>query len=378
MLTSSDKAIILPILKSIGAYVYLVDVLEDGTFHYFAINWSEDDDIGLTCPGTIVGKRPEEVFEIERAGKLIQCYKRCLELQSTIEFEVSFESKSGRQWVNHFIAPIFDLRGCIVRIMGTIVNITERKKAEEELIKHRDHLNELVEERTYALQKINEELEREIAERKKMEKQIMASLKEKEMLLREIRHRGMNNIQIVFGLMDIQSDYIKDKQCLEIFKCFRNQITSMSLAHKTLYESEELPYINFHEYINKLANRLYQSYGVITDRVALVINIDDVTLGVNTALYCGLTINELLSNSLKYAFPDSRNGEIKIILRSSDKNEYELIFSDNGRGIPEELDIKETDTIGLKMVGLFVEDMLRGKIDLNRGRGTEFVIKFKV
>jgi two-component sensor histidine kinase len=235
-----------------------------------------------------------------------------------------------------------------------------------------------VKERTNALQKTNEELEQEIRERKSMEERIKSSLKEKEMLLQEIRHRGNNNMQIVFGLMDIQSSYIKDEQCMDIFTCLRNQIISMSLAHKTLYESEELPYINFDEYIHKLAERLYQSYSVSTDRIALNINVDNVSLGVNTALYCGLTINELLSNSLKHAFPDNRKGEIEITCGPGEKNEYELRISDNGIGIPEDMDMKKSKTLGFKMAGLFVERMLGGKIDLNRAKGTEFITRFTV
>ena len=133
MLTSSDTAQVLPILRSIGAFVYLVDVLDDGYFRYFAVNWSEDADIELPYKGSIVGKRPDDVFELEHASRIKQYYRQCIDQRSQIEFEGSFVSPSGKRFTNHFLSPLYDLNGRIVRIMGTIVDITRRKEAEKAL-----------------------------------------------------------------------------------------------------------------------------------------------------------------------------------------------------------------------------------------------------
>lgn len=246
------------------------------------------------------------------------------------------------------------------------------------------HLNKFLEIRVLPRFDSNDELEglihivRDITERKIMGERIKASLKEKDLLLKEIHHRVGNNLQVIYSLLHMQSAYIKDKKSLDIFKGCQDRLMSMSLIHKTLYKSKDLTYIDFHDYINKLANRLYHSYGVSTDRVALKINADNVPLGIDTAIPYGLVISELVSNSLKHAFPEGREGEIRIILRSSDKNEYELIVSDNGIGMPENFDFRNTETLGFKIVIIFGEENRKGKIELNRNEGTEFLIKFKV
>lgn len=130
MLTSSDRAIVLPILRSIGANVYLMDVLEDGTFRYFAVNWPERTNAGLPYKGSVIGRRPEEIFDTEIAERAIRHYHKCVQQRTHVQFEGSFEGSAGKRWTNHFLAPIFDLTGRIVRIMGTIIEITPQKKAE--------------------------------------------------------------------------------------------------------------------------------------------------------------------------------------------------------------------------------------------------------
>ena len=211
-----------------------------------------------------------------------------------------------------------------------------------------------------------------------MEEQIKASLREKEVLLKEVHHRVNNNMQVIYGLFEIQSDYIRDEKCLDIFRSCKNQIISMALVHKILYRSKNLAKIDFHDYISNLTRKLFQSYGVNTDKINLKINIGEISLSVDTSIRCGLIVNELVSNSLKYAFPEEKEGEVKIELHSINENEFELTVSDNGIGMPKKIDIQKTETLGLKMVDIFVEDMLRGKIKLNRAAGTEYRIRFKV
>ena len=263
---------------------------------------------------------------------------------------------------------IKDPKGNYLKVLPVTVENAIRRKKNEELVKK--HTAELV--------KTNEKLQMDIRVRKKMEERIKASLKEKEVLLKEVHHRVKNNMQVIYGLFEIQSDYIKDKKCLDIFRSCQNQIMSMGLIHKILYKSKDLANIDFYEYISNLANKLFHSYGFSTDRVELKINIDDVSLGIDTSIRCGLIISELISNSLKYAFPEGEQGEIKIELHSLNGDELELIVSDNGIGIPENMDIKNTETLGLKMVDIFVEDMLRGSIEVSRAAGTEYRIRFRI
>lgn len=220
------------------------------------------------------------------------------------------------------------------------------------------------------------EVARDITYRKEAEKQIKKSLKEKEMLLREIHHRVKNNMQIISSLLYLQSGYIKDKKYIEMFRDSQNRINSMSLIHEKLYRSKDLVKIGLNEYIRDLANSLFQSHGVKTDTIVLNINVDNVSLGIDQAIPCGLIINELINNSLKYAFPEDRKGEMNISLHLNGDNMVELVISDTGVGFPSDLDFRKTESLGLRLVTILAEDQLHGKIDLNRSRGTEFKIRF--
>jgi len=218
---------------------------------------------------------------------------------------------------------------------------------------------------------------RDITDRKEAEEQIMNSLREKEMLLREIHHRVKNNMQIISSLLWLQSGYIHDKKYLEMFRDSQNRITSMSLIHEKLYRSKDLEKIEFNGYIRDLLNHLFQSHGLKTGEIILNLNVDNVSLGIDQAIPCGLLINELITNSLKYAFPEDRKGEINVSLHLNDENMVELVVGDNGVGIPSNVDFRKTESLGLRLVTILAENQLQGKIDLDRTRGTEFKIEFK-
>ena len=212
----------------------------------------------------------------------------------------------------------------------------------------------------------------DITDRIRSEEQIKASLKEKEVLLQEIHHRVKNNMQIISSILNLQSSVIKHKRTLELFKSSQSRIKSMALIHEKLYKSKDFTRIDFAKYVRSLSNDLFRVYGINPDVVELNINIKDLLLNINTAIPCGLIINELVSNSLKYAFPEGRKGKIKIAMSPLNKNEIELTVSDNGIGIPEEVDIKGTKSLGLHLVTILAEDQLQGEIKLARKKGTKF------
>ncbi len=211
-------------------------------------------------------------------------------------------------------------------------------------------------------------------QRLQTEDQIKASLKEKEVLLREIHHRVKNNLQIISSLFNLQSRYIKDKQVLHVFQESQNRIRSMVLIHKKLYQSNDLARIDFAEYVRSLIADLFRSYKADYDLITLKINIDDVFLGVDTAIPCGLIINELVSNSLKYAFKDGQ-GEIRIDLHSEKEAKFTLIVSDSGVGFPRDLDFRNTESLGLQLACTLV-DQIQGTMGLDRTGGTKFKIAF--
>jgi two-component sensor histidine kinase/CheY-like chemotaxis protein len=222
------------------------------------------------------------------------------------------------------------------------------------------------------------ELEREVAERKRAEDQIKASLREKEVLLQEVHHRVKNNMQIISSLFSLQSRHIKDKRALEIFKSSQNRVRSMALIHERFYQSEDMAKVDFAEYAQSLTSHLFSSHGIKPGAVKLNLKIKDVFLDLNTAIPCGLIINELVSNSLKHAFPGENNGEIKIAMHPLNKDGMEVIVSDNGVGLPKKVDFRKTDSLGLHLVNLLAEDQLHGNIKLDRTKGTSFHIRFKM
>jgi len=236
-----------------------------------------------------------------------------------------------------------------------------------ELLKYGEHLEEQVEQRTV-------ELQREIIERKRMERRIRASLKEKEVLLKEVHHRVKNNMQVIISMLNLQSGCIDDEQAIEAFRKSQNRIRTMALVHEKLYQTKDLARIDFAEYIRDLTNYLLSAYGPGAGAIALKINIEDISLSMDTALPCGMILNELITNSIKHAFPGGRGGEIFIELRS-DSDNLILTVGDNGAGIPEDLDLPNAESLGLQLIDSFVEQ-LEGSVELNRKDGTELRITF--
>jgi two-component sensor histidine kinase len=220
-----------------------------------------------------------------------------------------------------------------------------------------------------------EELEQNIAERKRAEKQLTASLREKEVLLQEIHHRVKNNLQVMSSLLYLQSRKAREPDTHGMLMESRNRIRSMALVHEKLYQTADLSRINFAQYIRSLVNYLLSVYGVNPDRVRFKANVEDVFLSIDTAVPCGLIVNELVSNSLKHAFPEHREGEIRIDLRPEANGQFVLIISDNGVGLPEELDYHGQESLGLQLINTLV-DQLEGTIQVGGHAGTTITVTF--
>jgi len=228
---------------------------------------------------------------------------------------------------------------------------------------------------TFNHEKLSLSIARDITERKKMEDELRISLEEKEMLLREIHHRVKNNLMIISSLLNLQSRYIKDKQVLDVFKDSQNRARSMALIHDRLYQSSHLKRIDIGDYIQTLAGDLFRAYATDSARIKLNFDIEEVMVDINTMIPLGLIVNELLSNSLKHAFPEEREGHIDIGFHSQDHS-YQLIVSDNGVGFPEDINYQDTKSLGLRLVNILT-DQIDGTIKLKREHGTNFIIEFK-
>lgn len=251
------------------------------------------------------------------------------------QFEVGFDHPDGKVWLEIFMNPIYDTEGDV---------------AEISIVAH------------------------DIGEKKKISTEIVESLKEKEVMLKEIHHRVKNNLQIISSILNLQSSFVTDENTLEILQESRNRIRSMAIIHENLYRTEDFSSINFADYLMNLVTNLISSYR-INDDIQLVSDIDRIDLVLDQAIPCGLLVNELITNSLKYAWPNQKNATIKMGLKEVN-GEVLLRIGDNGIGLPMAFEELNTDTLGLQLVVTLVEQ-LDGKLSVNCENGTEYLVKFE-
>ncbi|HMD89196.1 MAG TPA: GAF domain-containing protein [Anaerolineaceae bacterium] len=289
---------------------------------------------------SVLGKRAQDVYLPMGVDRL---FERALAGETVSIPDIQYITAERVNWASGFYGPHFSASGEIIGVIGVVHDITERKEANE---------------------------------------QIKTALREKEVLLREVHHRVKNNLQVISSLLSLQADGIQDPQTHQMFNETQARVRSMALVHEGLYQSKDLARINFAEYIQKLTASLFHAF-VINPNVDLQIEIEDIYLGVDTAIPCGLIINELVSNALKYAFPDGRRGQVWIILAGQGhpvggvegSNIYTLIVQDNGIGFPKDLDFNATDTLGMQLVNILTKQ-LNGSIRMERDAGTKFTINF--
>ena len=213
----------------------------------------------------------------------------------------------------------------------------------------------------------------DITKQKKNESLLESSLTEKEILLREIHHRVKNNLQIISSLIVLQEQYIKDEKILQIFKDFQSRIKVMALIHQALYNSENLNKISLSKYIENLIDNLLKAYSADSKQIKLQLNIENIDFNLDKAIACGLIINELVSNSLKHAFSKDDNGKIIVTLKKTKNNSILLEVYDNGIGFPKDVDYKDSDKLGLKLISTITKQM-DGKIFIEKKHGTHVII----
>ena len=212
------------------------------------------------------------------------------------------------------------------------------------------------------------------------EERLNIALGEKVNLLKEIHHRVKNNLQIIHSMLNLQMSYVRDKQAIELFKESKNRVYSMALIHEKLYQSESLAKIDLPEYVGNLITNLFLSYGVSERVVKPIIHIENAPLDIDRLIPFALVVTELISNSLKHAFPglgeEEVQSEIRVELRRKVDNELLLTVSDSGIGMPAGLEVSPSKSLGLKLVNVLVKQ-LRGTMQHLEGRpGTTFLIEF--
>lgn len=293
---------------------------------------------------------------------------RGLDEEGRWEGEVNQQNEDDRFIAEVSLSSVKDSRNQIIAYVSILRDITDRKRTESELENHRRNLEYLVEERTAALS-------REVGEHKAAQRELATSLEEKEVLLKEVHHRVKNNMQVVSSLLNIQAESIDNELFAGLLGESQQRIKSMSLIHESLYQSNNLLEIDFEDYINMLASQLCRFYTVSNVLVTMDIKVEDVRLDIETAVPCGLIINELISNSLKHAFNgDNPEGVIKVRFIKEGCS-YKLVISDNGIGFSKDVDLSEGSSLGMEIVSILTRQ-LEGNLNYKGSNGARFEITF--
>ncbi|MGA9139583.1 MAG: PAS domain S-box protein [Methanocella sp.] len=341
-------------------------------FNEFActfFGYSHDEIIGASVLETIV---PRE----ESSGRNL--WKHMEDLmerpdQYSINVNQNVRRNGERVWVSWTNKAVIGQDGRVEDILAIGNDVTDLKHASDALKRVNDTLEFRVQQRTAELASAVKALQAEITERRKVEAQMQSSLQEKEVLLKEIHHRVKNNLQIISSLLSLQSESISAENPARAFRESQDRIRSMALIHEKLYRARDISRVDFGEYVSSLTAYLSRSY-MAGRGVEIAIGIEGIYLDIDKAIPCGLIINELVSNSLKYAFRDGQGSRIHISLSHSD-NAYTLIVGDDGAGMPQGLDFRNTTSLGLQLVNTLV-GQLEGTIDLEESTGVTFMITF--
>ncbi len=277
-----------------------------------------------------------DYFPEESRGQMVSQIALLGAHQPVASLEIRYAEKKEEHWLRWTNQALFDESGAVIEYQSLGVDITIQRSSV---------------------------------------RRIRESLVEKEVLLKEIHHRVKNNMQIISSLLSLQMMYVKDPRDRELFLESQNRVKSMALVHEKLYGSGNLAEIYFDEYIEMLVKDIYNSFHKNAGTIALDIRTEKVILGIDQAIPCALIINELISNAMKYAFRDGRTGTVRIEFRRREKDGFRLSVSDNGVGLPADVDPWNTQTLGLQLVASLVKQ-LNGTLRLDRDGGASFVVDF--
>jgi len=316
-----------------------------------------------------VGKKRYEMELLKKQNTILNLRESSLILQKS------------RMWVGMISLAILVVLMVWVNASKSKVNkalkveVRERSRTENELKKIKSELEQRVALRTSELTRLNESLQNEVSDRRQYQEKLELSLEEKDVMMKEIHHRVKNNMQVISSLLKMQANYIDDETLVGIFDDSYHRVKSMSLIHEKLYRSDDLARIDFQDYVQSLTSLLMNTF-TPPCQIDFEFDLKDILLDVNIAIPCGLIINEIITNSLKYAFADREHGKVIINMTHDLFNGYILKIKDNGIGLPEGFDVNKTRSLGMRLVYLLSEDQLEGKVEIGSDKGTEFTITF--
>jgi PAS domain S-box-containing protein len=311
---------------------------KDKQLRYLGCNTLFARDAGFSHPGDLLGKDDfamgwREEAEIYRADdqRVIESRQPKMNI-----VEPQTTPTGAKIWLSTSKVPLQMPNGDVIGVLGVYEDITERKKDEEKL---------------------------------------RAALEEREVMLREIHHRVKNNMQIVSSLLRLQSRHVKDEKALEVLNESQNRIKSIALIHEKMYQSRDFSQIDFSDYLARMITHLFAIYKVDSRRIGYQVDAKNVQLDISRAIPCGLIINELITNALKHAFPEGREGEVIVRMRPSDGDGFELAVKDNGVGLPKGFDLRRKGSLGFQIVSDLVKQ-IDASIEIRKDAGTEIIIRW--
>jgi len=317
-----------------------------------------------------------QVLDPEDAQRAVAAWKECVRAGGRWDREERIRDRAG-EWHPVLVrgGPVRDENGRLLCWAGITLDISQLKRAERELQEAHDDLERRIAVRTVELTHVNEKLQREAHEHSLAEQRLRERAEEKEVLLKEVHHRVKNNLQVISSLLYLQSQQTSDEGSVAMFSESQQRVRSMALVHERLYRSPDLAQVDFAEYIVSLTNSLFGSNRVDSDRIRMVVDVREVKLSVDSAVPCGLLVNELISNCLKHAFVGREWGCIQVMLRKVTDTEVMLSVSDDGCGLPPHINPESATTFGMQVVMALVEQ-LHGCIHVIRNGGTDFRVRF--
>lgn len=282
------------------------------------------------------------------------------------------------RWQEWTDRAIFNGAGTVVEYQSVGRDFTQYKQIEVELNRYRKNLEKKVRERTAKLSQLNKKLLKEVADRQDVERKLIISSDEKDVLLREVHHRVKNNLQIISGLLDMTQMRSSDSKVNEILTDIMLKIQTMGQIHTRLYESKRFDRVNMKDQIREQVDALSRIYSEAGDRdITTHIECSKVDLPVDQAIPAALILNEILSNTYKHAFRGRRNGTVMITANREEDN-FRIIVRDDGIGIPTGFDINLANRLGLKLIRTLVQQQLKGNFSIRRDNGTEVVVEFPI
>jgi PAS domain S-box-containing protein len=322
----------------------------DGYITWYNQRWY---DYTGTTPEQMEGWGWQSVHDPEVLPQVVERWKESIATGKLFDMVFPLRGADGifRPFLTR-VMPVLDQEDRIIRWFGTNTDISEQKRTEE------------------ALQKAHVELAGQMEERIK-------ELREKEVLLKEVHHRVKNNLQVISSLVSMQADGSQDDTVREVLNDVTYRVRSMALVHEKLYHSESLARIDFAEYAQSLLGYLWRAHGAAAEAIRLTLDLEPVELPVDTAVPCGLILNELAGNALKHAFRGRTAGEVTVALHRAEDGRVSLSVRDNGVGLPAEFDWQQAGSLGLRLVQMLA-GQLHATVEVERDGGTEFNLSFRL